>query len=705
LGYDYRESCDGFEDFDDIYEYQSSSRNFASLFRTFHSTSSALEEAKERVKDKLGVEDELFENYVQTTNSKLQKLAKAISKMQKDVAKTVKKYRQNQKAGKVSSEDTAFIFAIVQGSIGLSLNTISNLEATSSDTETYYSGSQSFLMYQPFEAGMDIGRGLNSFSEIHLINNCLQDFELGEPVCMNEIDFDFEYIENIDTFKKTIGMSLKGEIGFDLGVVSGSAAAKASISDMVKSRSKNFNINVNAKYKNCTIPIKNPQLTSEMKNLYFEDKNAFRRVCGDKFMTSITVGGEFIGIGSFSSEQTAKEIYANITLIAKGEVGYKYLSFSFSKSFDILNKVLTDLSASSESEFLVVSNGSKDVFSVSLQDFTADFKEFLEEVNSEECRGGSDYNLCNYKLGNYQSYDALLGENDFDFENSLKAAERLAVYYKTLKEAKDYAIDVRDYPENYSETDLDLDTTISEIEFDLEDMESRYKSCLEDITYCSNLENLEFKSLESVTLLPTKKIDYPQNCIEAKEYYTSSENMEYLLYFGGDLYKPMTIFCDDMESETPTEYLRLFNSSPIGLYPRYNFTKSLFLDEYGIVEEYKVRTYRYLKLFLQNDNIYISPYQDKFVEEIVDTEDYKLKSGNRYFGEAENFRDDGEASANINLSGTGFQISEDTLFSFYKRDDEVSENVEIDASFQEVDISLNSVGRILSKEPIKIVPK
>ncbi len=163
-----------------------------------------------------------------------------------------------------------------------------------------------------------------------------------------------------------------------------------------------------------------------------------------------------------------------------------------------------------------------------------------------------------------------------------------------------------------------------------------------------------------------------------------------------------------METDSPTEYLKLFHKSPLSLYPLYNYTKSLSFDNFGIVKESKVKIFEYLKLFTKENRLYISPSQHRFTQVYLNGDSYQLANLNQYFGEAVNLFENGEGSANINLQGTPFKISENIKFELYSnRSKELkSSYVQIEPLYQDINLSISDeVDRVLSFDLIEILPK
>ncbi len=724
-GADDFDECEGYSEFGDIYTYDDFAQNEDRSLLHFDlskalkvSTSpSSIEIAEERVRKDLNLGTQPLlganANYVKQANSSAKQLAKSLYEMQKNRADTIRKYRERKIAGESGALDLMFMFAIIRGSINASVSTatdVADISGGSSTSSTSNIDAKEFIL-KPFEAGMDIGKGINVFTYEPVANSCLESFELNEPNCPNRVNFRFNLLDQKDSSMTEIEVGAKAQVGVDLGIVSGKLKANIDMKHMIKENKEKVQLKISADYQNCTQSIKEPKLTSEMEALYFSDYNQFQQMCGDKFMSSVTTGGNFLGILLMENDVTEEEKVFTVVLGVNIKIGAGIFSVSVNKTIDLVHDTLKELSEESSLVVYVKSNLDEGgVIDISTDEFVEKFEEFLVSVNSADCRGSGNYNFCKYKLGNYSDYSTIIsGASEYSLDSKLQAMSQISSFYQTIQNAKEVAIDIKENPDSYYEANdnFNIDELVTQIDADIETIQTKYIECTENIDNCVGLDDLEIKSIELISLIPTKRVNYPQTCLDAQSFYLSTDNREYILYYQGDLFKPYQLYCDEMNTGSPIPYLKLYNKSPIGLYPLYNYTKSVELDEYGLESSFNVKVYQYVKLFVQNQRLYLAPYQTKFVESLIESENSKIRNGNNYFGEAISYVENGEALANINLVGTGFKISEESEFELYNGSYDFANNdyFQVDTHFQDINLSIYNISdRVLSISPIEIVP-
>jgi hypothetical protein len=113
-------------------------------------------------------------------------------------------------------------------------------------------------------------------------------------------------------------------------------------------------------------------------------------------------------------------------------------------------------------------------------------------------------------------------------------------------------------------------------------------------------------------ILPNKVSVLPKNCIKVLEFYPDSVDGEYRVYLDGDIRKPFSIYCQDINTSSPTEYLNIYNSSiENSKTPTTNFIKMEKFEDGKVVSKY--RYYEKYKISISKDSISIYPFQENFI--------------------------------------------------------------------------------------------
>jgi len=593
--------------------------------------------------------------------------------------------------------------------------------------------------YKDFTQGMDFGTALNTLTgETQTAHLCLTDLKVADPIFRGEKYYKLEVINSLDSLRDTFHFD--GSVSFDNGQISGNLkGAYDHYEDVIND---SLLVRLAVEYQQYDFRLDSPKLSPDMELIY-EDGNSyerFREKCGDRYLSTITTGGRYVGILEITTNGTEEkeEIAAHLD--------GKYNGGAITGEIEAnLATALSEISKEYNTKIEIISKGglTENKLIQTVDEFYESANKFLSTFDNEDL--GSDYKKSAY-LTKFDPYDPITtkvkgGAIAVQMEVMNDYINYSNMYDTYLNELSYIKSNMEKYT-NAEEKDSEMEALRLELLMKKAEIRNLVTKCqrkdplTRECILIEDLDNADtFKNEWDLgPLLPTKKILYPRTCSDRQDIYpgSSSEDKEYRLYMGADKFKPFSIYCDQMYSETPTEYMTLKNISPITDHPSFNYTKySGFLDKDSQVDFGDEETtdtnnseitlpnivdlitiYNKLKVKISYDHIAVSDTQDKFFETIGDTvydnEDNQYSKA--LYANPRNLSANSIGMANINTAGTGFEISTNTNFVNISANSEFSEFEYINTpkNWQEAKIHAKSIGAELvsietAEENLKLI--
>jgi hypothetical protein len=512
---------------------------------------------------------------------------------------------------------------------------------------------------------MELGSGFNSLrGEVVGQNPCLKEFEVKDKFRREDFLFSISDIKDASEMEEILDLNFEGSMNY----ASFEFTIGGDIDREESFDNKNIYYLLRIQYEKDDFSIDNPQLTEEAEILFenselYED---FRQKCGDQYVATVTTGSQMIALIDIENnntyDRTKLELDASIFIGKK--IKGKNLGLEISGSF------LREINATSHNRRVnikVRAQGIKETIplTISPDELFYVIEEFIEESNNI---GSETYRDSPYRV-RFQDYAnatyRLQGSTVVREEMALKEyATRISTYKSLI-----YDIDsILKYPYDFTKgaesvemlTQLkkELNIYLAQIEYfrgQCQEPDPRKRSCL-SLEELENRYTLEFKDeWELREALPTQKSFFPANCLEVKDFYHETSDGSYRIYLGGDRLKPFYIYCHNLDSETPEEYLPLYNQSTLNSeYPTSNYLSLKKVEGGELID----RCYFYSKyrVSISVDSISIYPSQDNFITCNSDSSTELPLLGyinNHYSTESGEF--------NIDLAGTGFVFDRDLV--------------------------------------------
>ena len=562
--------------------------------------------------------------------------------------------------------------------------------------------------YMDFTQGMDFGMAINTLtSEIQTAQLCLNNMEISKPIYRGEKNYKIEIIDSIESLKDAFGF--KGYIGINAGAISGSL--EGAYNNYKDDLNNNVLVKLAVEIQQNDFNLKAPSLSEEATTLYAsaaspDDYERFREKCGDRYLSTITTGGRYVGILKISTNGTEEKeeieafltgVYdpmANIskkanpiattdtnttdsnttTATTPTSTSSSPLSITVEAGF---TKSLSDIEKVYNTSIEIISKGGliENKLVTTVEDFYNSASIFLSTFDM--VNENSTYNQSAYlvKFDPYEPITMKTKGGDIAKQNEVinQYIDYLNIYDAYLNKLQYIKRNMEKYVDAEAK-DEDMRSLELELYMKKAEIKNLAKNCqkIDPIEReCISIENVinttPFKNeWDLAAELPSKVITYPRTCIQRQDLYPGSSyaNKEYRLYMSGNKFKPFSIYCDDMETATPSEYLTLYNISPVTDHPSYNYTRySQFLDHNNNSVDL-VTIYNKIKVKVSYSHISVFDTQNKFLDtvgsSVTDNNDNIYTTAQ--FANPRNLAANGTGISNIDIVGTGFEISTDTNF-------------------------------------------
>ncbi len=518
-----------------------------------------------------------------------------------------------------------------------------------------------------YVADMDLGSGFDSLRGTIIAGNpCLEDFEIKDRVSREEVTFAITDIKDSGEMKEAMNIELEGTIGFS--IFEFSIGGDIEVEEEFDNKNIYYLITLN--YEKDDYSIKEPKLSEEATKLFANQDlyEEFRQKCGDQYIETVTTGSQMVALieihNKSAYERSKIEVNAS-TFIGKKVAGAS-LGVDISGSF--LREV-ENISHDRKVTIKVIAQGIEDSvpFTISPEQLMNYIKGFIGELNSI---GSTTYRESPLKV-KFQDYESSTlvkrGGDILKAENAMREYGAYLFTYRSLlfdvgsiiQYPYDF-VDAQDSVKMLTELQKELNIYISQIEYfkdkcQLKD--PRKRSCL-SIAEIKNRYGVEFKNeWELRDVLPPKMTYFPKDCRDIKELYGETDDGEYRVYLGGDKLKPFNIYCHNMGSSSPEEYLTLPNSSiDNSKQPTSNYIKDSYIDGKDLFENIVI--YDKYRVSISMDSISIYTQQQEFLQT---NRDINLSEETILLGFLSNRYSTESGQFNIDISGTGFIFDENML--------------------------------------------
>ena len=415
-------------------------------------------------------------------------------------------------------------------------------------------------------SGMTPGVGLDVVS-MDLGGTCVTFDQALNEASHTDTDYGIKVIETTEELISSMSVSANTSVKVGLYSYSGNARATYA-TEMIKD---SYSVYVLAyiKYTGPSFNIQNTKLKSEWADKYSTNYPLFRSTCGDRYLSTITTGGNFMGILKITttSDQEKNAVTADI----KGKYSGVFTGGTASASF---RNNMESLAKQYNATINIQAIGPP------LRNLPTDLAGFLDTMetfytDAKAC--ADDYTQCAYTATFSDYMDLASGTPDI--ANQTKAINTLINYNNQYAPLLSDIAYMLAQPKSFETFDTAVLTTARGNILDSQTKVLNAASdCANSSIECSVPEGL----LDPATvrsILPKRKEIVPQKCSDYKSNFPSlTTNDEYKMYLGGDLTKPYWLYCNNMNTDTPVEYLSLVNYSPISTSPSYNYSSLINWD-------------------------------------------------------------------------------------------------------------------------------
>jgi len=308
--------------------------------------------------------------------------------------------------------------------------------------------------------------------------------------------------------------------------------------------------------------LSNETFTQEAKELYDNDFETFREKYGDSYVNKVSIGGTKFALLEIPIETPQEKVSIEALIDTKNKVTSLE---EFYNLFDFLEYNYRT------TKMYDLEKNSYDIKTISLQEFATSIEKFNINIeNNTTCQSNNpeDFLKCAF-LVNYKTYDQIdtidTNENFIIKQNIINEYINYEhLYVNIIKDIEN----IQNYGKHYVNF---IESDLTQLSSDLEMQRSRLKyyslDCktnkeCKDISSYDEIENLEFPKENALRAkLPQEKVYYPKNCQEVQQYYYQAfHDREYKIYILNEPSKEIDIYCYEMNTTIPTEYLTLNNS-------------------------------------------------------------------------------------------------------------------------------------------------
>jgi hypothetical protein len=340
------------------------------------------------------------------------------------------------------------------------------------------------------DRGMAYGVGFDSVSGI-VCGDCVvrTDPESPAGVLGQKVSFKLRQITSSSELAKELEISASAS----LRATFGGASAKATFASSQKINQFSIYLLVQVRVTNPTRRLRDVKLTNEASELLKgQGLEAFRKRCGDEFLSGITTGGEYLAIlqANTSSDEEQKKL--SISMNAKGAGGMWSASASFRSSLEQISQ-----------------EHSLEVTSFQQGGDESEVPDKVEEiikraVNFPKQVEGDKAYACSAFFQDYKTLDLPQGMNPIDVEQQKNVIEKLAEYYLSYS---DVLSSIEYVTKNFDQFDADafvlavLSQKANDIRKIMNMLRDSASNCFNDYRSCNLPENIVLPVVD----LPARK--------------------------------------------------------------------------------------------------------------------------------------------------------------------------------------------------------
>jgi len=508
----------------------------------------------------------------------------------------------------------------------------------------------------PFVEGMDFGAGLDLIDySIKSNNPCLKNTEISNPINRNDFRFSIQKIDNKDDLIENFGFGLDANMKVNMFSVN----ISGEFVDNFEFDSKNYYMLISIDLESYDYNLINPQMTSEALALYTDSDSydIFRAKCGDKFLNTITTGGKYSGILTVKTSNLEDKDKLDVDLSGFYGVNIAGVKAGIELKGTFL-QTMKRIEENYETTINIIAQGdsSTNTFATNMEQFIDSATDFIDGITTST-NSNNSYKQSPIKA-RFEQYDSLTPLKKGGSIERTKEILNKNQQYNEIYSNIIFDIDsILTYPYAYNYS-LEQQENLIELKKQLYIKQSqlRYQSelCMKKNPtqrVCIDIDvinSISFpKEWELRSILPTRKIKYPTTCKERKELFpTQTTDKEYRLYLNGDKNKHYSIYCENMYSTNPQEYLTLENSSFLSFGASKNYIYHNDINE-------SIAIYRKLKVKISDNHLSVYTQQDKFIETIG------VSKNDVFLGTLHNKNINSFSRYNIDIAGTNFEFADD----------------------------------------------
>ncbi len=516
-----------------------------------------------------------------------------------------------------------------------------------------------------FIEGMNFGAGLDLIDHSIRANSpCLKTVEVSPAIRRNDFRYSIQKIENIDDLVDKFGFGLDAKMKVNLFSVN----ISGEFVDNFEFDSKNYYMAISIDLEGYDYNLINPTMTAEALSLY-EDVNSydlFRAKCGDKFLDTITVGGKYVGVLTIKTSNMHEKEKLDVELSGFYGVDVAGVETGIDLKGTLL-QTMEKIEKNNETSINIIAQGgsSTNVFATTMEQFIDSATNFINSIATLETDVSKEsYTQSPIKV-RFEKYDAITPLEKGGSVDRIREILDKNQHYNEVYSNIIFDIDsILTYPYAYDGGFEQKDTLIElKKQLFVKQSQLRYQSelCMKKNPtdrICLDVETIKTitfpKEWELRSVLPLKKVRYPKTCKERKELFPSKNiDKEYRLYMNGDKYKYYSIYCSDMDSDSPQEYLTLQNSSflSLGATKNYIYNQNS-IDKQTKVADESIAVYSKLKVKVSDEHLSVYSVQDKFIDTIG------VSLSDIFIGTLHNKDIDSSSRYNIDIAGTNFEFGD-----------------------------------------------
>ena len=406
-----------------------------------------------------------------------------------------------------------------------------------------------------------------------LAGTCVKGTVASQTIGNNGANYNIQIISSTQELAKSLGVTAEATLGFGLF----EASAKSKYLQSEDSNSRSVYVLVSSDIVGPTLTLTNAHLMNSTEDpqgddnatAFTQDYLDFYGKCGDKFLAAATTGATYRGVMRINSTSTAEKTELSVELKAK------YGSASGSAAVSQAISQIGSQYAININEF---SDGVLPSKSATDYQSLIDNANLFPQLFAQQCVGKSvsEVQAGCLKQASFKDYQTLtLKQANTSVINQAQAQTALLTTYATgYQTSLNDANSAKNNPYLYTDTVAQINNAADVAAQGLNNAKTALSLCNQDIRNCQDPQTLKPPLADPSTLpaLQLHPIDLgkPVNCLDYKNKYRALGDAQrgfplvdaqYRLYIGGQTLRAVNIWCADMDTDSPKEYLTLPESN------------------------------------------------------------------------------------------------------------------------------------------------